>query len=183
MLTEGGTDHELVLAVLWRRATCSIHFTEHSVHAFAKFLYQLVRTHVLEQRSPQTQPAHLLERLPLYSFGHGRFLSDRFRLAGRQRADKLLRGLRHDIRYAAELVLDVFNRGNLGLGFLEVETAGVVGVELVDGDGFDVAFGEVFVVIEGAVVDCTVQKKPVLYARSRYLLIIRISSLNPTVNA
>ncbi len=43
-------------------------------------------------------------------------------------------------------------RSDLGLGFFEAEAAGIVGVEFFDGDGFDVAFGEVFVVVEGAVV-------------------------------
>ena len=48
--------------------------------------------------------------------------------------------------------MDILQTRYLFLRFLKVEAAGVVGVEFVDGDGFDVAFGEVFVVVEGAVV-------------------------------
>ena len=48
--------------------------------------------------------------------------------------------------------MDILQTRNLFLSLLKVEAASIVGVELVDGDGFDVAFGEVFVVVEGAVV-------------------------------
>ena len=38
--------------------------------------------------------------------------------------------LLHDVGEAVELVLDVFEAGDFGLGFFEVEAVGVVGIEL-----------------------------------------------------
>ena len=60
--------------------------------------------------------------------------------------------LLHNIRNPVELVLDVLQTRNLGLGFFEVEAAGVVGVEFLDGGALGVAVLEEFVVVEVAVV-------------------------------
>ena len=51
-----------------------------------------------------------------------------------------------------QFVPDVLEAGDLGFGLFKVQSPRVVGVEFLDGDGLDVAFGEVFVVVEGAVV-------------------------------
>ena len=51
-----------------------------------------------------------------------------------------------------QFVPDVLEAGDLGFGLFEVQPPRVVRVEFLDGDGLDVAFGEVFVVVEGAVV-------------------------------
>ena len=57
-----------------------------------------------------------------------------------------------EVSYALELVLTVFQTGNLRLGFFEVESAGVIRVELVDGNSLGVALGEKFVVVERTIV-------------------------------
>ncbi len=59
--------------------------------------------------------------------------------------------LRH-IRQAFQLVLDIRQRCNLGLGLLQVQSAGIVGIELLDGGATHVALHEVLVVVEVAVI-------------------------------
>jgi len=63
-----------------------------------------------------------------------------------------MQSLLHDVRYPVQLVLDVLERSDLCLRFLEVQAAGVVGVELLDGGAFGVAVLEVLVIVEVAVV-------------------------------
>lgn len=51
-----------------------------------------------------------------------------------------------------QLVLDILKASNLGLCLFHIKAGGVVGVELGEFASFSVAFGEVFVVVEGTVV-------------------------------
>ena len=60
--------------------------------------------------------------------------------------------LPHQILHAVQFVLDVLQGGDLGFSLLEVEAAGVVGVELIYGDLSGVAVLKVLVVVEVAVV-------------------------------
>ena len=62
------------------------------------------------------------------------------------------RPLLHNIRNPLQLILDVLQRGDLGLGFFEIQTASVVGVEFVDGGAFGVTILEILVVVQVAVV-------------------------------
>ena len=66
------------------------------------------------------------------------------------------RPLLHNIRNPLQLILDVLQRGDLGLRFFEIQAAGVVGVEFVDGGSFRVTVDEVLVVVQVTVVggDC-----------------------------
>ena len=56
------------------------------------------------------------------------------------------------IGYAIQLVLNILEVGNLGLGLFEVEAVGVVAIELFDGGSLRVAVFEVFVVVQVAIV-------------------------------
>ena len=60
--------------------------------------------------------------------------------------------LPHQILHAVQFVLDVLQGGDLGLGLLEVEASGVVGVKLIYGDLSGVAVLEILVVVEVTVV-------------------------------
>ena len=93
-----------------------------------------------------------LKRLVLRKETKGTLKEDQRNAEGTRRVSWMLNVYLDDIRYACQFILNVLKVGNLLLRLFEIQATGVVAVELGEGGAFHVAFLEVFIVIERAVV-------------------------------